>query len=99
MVLEAVKSRINKGLEPNLFFYRDNNRNEVDLIYKKSRELMPIEIKYSKTLNSDFYKGLYYFKRISPTTKKGYLLYPGNLTPDLPDIKVRNFIDTYEIFK
>jgi predicted AAA+ superfamily ATPase len=99
IVMEAVKTRLNKGLDPNLFFYRDNNGNEVDLIYKRSRELIPIEIKSAKTLNQSLFKGINYFRKISPNAGEGYLIYGGDLSPDADSIKVRNFTRTSEIFK
>jgi predicted AAA+ superfamily ATPase len=99
VVIEAVKARLNKGLDPNLFFYRDKNRNEVDLIYKRSRELVPIEIKSAKTLNTNFYKGIRYFRKVSPNAGEGYLIYAGELTPYVDSIKVRHFTRTYEIFE
>lgn len=99
VVNEALKARLNKGLDPNLFFYRDNNGNEVDLIYKRSRELVPIEIKSAKTWNRNLCKGIDYFRKISPNAGEGYLIYSGDLAPDFGAIKVRNFTRTYEIFE
>lgn len=99
VVLEAIKSRLNKGLDHNLYFFRDNNNNEVDLIFKKSGRLIPIEIKSSETLNSNFYKGLLYFKNLSPRVKTGYLVYGGKLSPGSDFVKVRHFSKTFEIFK
>jgi predicted AAA+ superfamily ATPase len=98
VVNEALKARLNKGLDPNLFFYRDNNGNEVDIIYKRSRELVPIEIKSAKTWNRSLCKGIEYFRKISPNAGEGYLIYSGDLAPDIDAIKVRNFTRTGEIF-
>ena len=99
VVMEAVKTRLNKGLDPNLFFYRDNNKNEVDLIYKQSSNLIPIEIKSAKTLNKKFFNGLNIFKKITSKASGGYLIYSGELSPDTDSIKVRHFTKTYEIFE
>lgn len=99
VVIEAVKARLNRGLDPNLFFYRDKNKNEVDLIFKRSRELVPIEIKSSKTYNPDFFKGLRHFRENAPNAGEGYLIYAGDLNPDIDFIKVRNFTRTGEIFE
>ena len=99
VVIEALKARLNKGLDPNLFFYRDNNLNEVDIIYKRSRDLVPIEIKSAKTWNKDFCHGINYFRSISKNAADGYLIYAGDLNPDLESIKVRHFSRTYEIFE
>jgi uncharacterized protein len=98
VVNEALKSRLNQGLDPNLFFYRDNNGNEVDLIYQRSRELVPIEIKSAKTWKRSLCKGIDYFRNISPRAAEGYLIYSGDLTPDMAGLKVRNFKSINEIF-
>ncbi len=97
VVIEAVKARLNKGLDPNMFFYRDNNKNEVDLIYKCANTLIPIEIKSAKTFNKVFFKGINYFKTITSRASEGYLIYSGQFTPDIGSNKVRHFTDTYEI--
>jgi len=51
VVAEAMKARLNRGTLPHLYFFRDNNGNEVDLLYQKGRSLVPIEIKASRTLS------------------------------------------------
>ena len=58
VLLELKKYRFNRGLEPSFFYYRDVQKNEVDVIYKKGHELIPIEIKSSKTFHSEFIKKL-----------------------------------------
>lgn len=35
IVMEALKRRYNRGKESNLYFYRDSNQNEIDLLLKK----------------------------------------------------------------
>ena len=34
VVVEALKSRLNKGKVPNLYFFRDSNGNEVDIVFE-----------------------------------------------------------------
>ena len=99
VVLEAVKTRLNKGLDPNLFYFRDNNKNEVDLIYKKQRMLTPIEIKSAMTFNENLLKGIAYFQRTSNQAQKGYLVYSGDLTFEKDNVHVINFKDVYKIFE
>ena len=98
VVMEAVKTRLNMGLDPNLFYFRDNNRNEVDLIYKKQKTLIPIEIKAAMTFNEHLLKGIKYFQRTSDQAQKGYLAYSGNLTFENDYANVINFKDVYKIF-
>ena len=44
VVIECLKTRANQGLLPNLYFYRDSNGNEADILYKHGRELTVIEV-------------------------------------------------------
>lgn len=98
VVLELFKARLNQGLEPNLYFYRDNHQNEVDLIYKQSNELIPIEIKASQTYNPDFLKGIKYYESIANSrVKKGYLVYTGPHEQQIGNVNVLNFKNAHNI--
>lgn len=58
IINEALKTRYNRGKESNLFFYRDSNGNEVDLLLKQGKDYKAIEIKSSQTYHPDFEKGI-----------------------------------------
>jgi predicted AAA+ superfamily ATPase len=58
VVSELYKKRLNTGLPIDLFFWRDNTGNEVDLIIEKEKGLQPIEIKSGSTYASDWSQGL-----------------------------------------
>lgn len=58
IISELVKARLNKGERAEFHFWRDSNRNEVDVIADVGDKLMPIEIKSGQTLNRDFFTGL-----------------------------------------
>jgi predicted AAA+ superfamily ATPase len=76
VVSELLKSRYNAGLESNLFFWRDNTGHEIDILVDKAGELHPIEIKSGKTISSDYFKGLEFWKKISGS-KSGTVVYAG----------------------
>ena len=99
VVIEALKSRLNAGREPDLYFYRDNRGNEVDLLFRRNRELIPIEIKSAMTFNTEFAKGITRFRKVAPTAQKGYIVYAGDLTPDLPHARVLRFTEMNSIFQ
>ena len=99
VVIEALKSRLNAGREPELYFYRDNRGDEVDLLFRRNRQLIPIEIKAAMTFNTEFVKGITRFRKIASTAQKGYVVYAGNLTPDLPHARVLRFTEVEEIFR
>lgn len=47
VVSEIIKSFYNKGIEPPIYFYRDTNQKEIDLLIEYDRTLYPVEIKTS----------------------------------------------------
>lgn len=98
VVMEAIKTRLNKGLDPNLYFFRDNNGNEVDLLYKKHNSLIPIEIKAAMTYNKKLVKGIEYFYKISNKSERGFLVYAGEQSIKSESFHVYNFRDTYTMF-
>ena len=68
VVSEIIKSFLNNGIDiNNLYFYRDNAGNEIDLIYEKNGILYPMEIKKSKEIKQDFIK---HFKVLNGSKKK-----------------------------
>lgn len=54
MVMEALKHRFNAGRESNLFFYRDSNKNEIDLVMLSGQHADGYEIKSASTYHPDF---------------------------------------------
>ena len=99
VVIEALKARLNAGKEPELYFYRDNKGNEVDLLFRQNRQLIPIEIKSAMTFNPEFAKGIAQFQKIASSAQKGHIIYAGNLTPELPHASVLHFNDVDNIFR
>ena len=61
---EIKKSYLNNGISPNMFFYRDNNQNEIDLIILNDGKLNLIECKSGKKFNLSDIKG---FKQLERT--------------------------------
>ena len=49
VVTEICKSYINVGKRPPLFFYRDSNKKEIDVIIQQGSTIYPVEIKKSAT--------------------------------------------------
>jgi len=78
VVTEFVKNRTNKALPINLYYWRDKAGHEIDLIIDNEEVLLPIEIKSGKTINSDFFKNLDYFKKITGF-QNSLIVYNGEL--------------------
>lgn len=79
VVGELVKSNFNIGERFSLYFWRDNHRKEVDVIFESGTKQAGIEIKSGQTIRSDAFAGLVYWKNLAkaddPLT---YLVYAGD---------------------
>lgn len=94
IIMEFFKMRYNQGKSDELYFFRDNNQLEVDLILKQKGQLIPIEIKSSETFQSYFLKGLEQFNQIAQSTPpSGFLIYAGENSMPIKDFQVLNFRD------
>lgn len=71
VIMEFLKERYNRGKNGGLYFYRDSNGTEVDLLVSNGSVYDCYEIKSSATYHSDFTKGLDGFKRAFPELTGG----------------------------
>ena len=53
VVLEVLKTLHNVGVKPNVYFYRDSQHNEADLLLETGDKLQLLEIKAAQTVASD----------------------------------------------
>lgn len=63
VVCELMKRRYNQGLAANLYFWRSNTGDEVDVLIEQGDKLMPVEIKSGQTFHTDFLAGLHKWQR------------------------------------
>ncbi|MFN4005161.1 MAG: ATP-binding protein [Hylemonella sp.] len=66
IVMEALKDRYNAGASGEMYFYRDAEGHEVDLLLPVGGRLHAIEIKAGATVNPDYFKGLRSFAMHHP---------------------------------
>lgn len=92
IVMEAIKHRYNMGLEGGVFFYRDSNQNEVDLLIKQEGEITAIEVKSSMTYSSSFEKALTQIEGWikTPISKKA-IVYSGDFENTSGNINLINY--------
>jgi len=85
-------------IEANLFYYRDSNQNEVDVVLPVADRLIPIEIKSSQTFNKNFLKGLNYFADIANNSvDSGFVIYAGQTEQHVDQFQLLNFLNTYQV--
>jgi len=98
VICEIIKKRHNQGKDSQLFFYRDSNMNEVDVVFQNGRSLIPVEIKAAQTFNKDFTKNLNYFMKLfSARSKKGYLVYSGKTEQTIGKVQLINYKNASQI--
>lgn len=80
VISELIKKSSDLGIEPDLYFWRDSEGHELDVLYDKG-DIVPIEIKSGETINSDFFKGIDYWKKQLGNDKcASALIYGGSKT-------------------
>lgn len=77
-VSEACKQQGHAGYPDQLWFYRDSNGNEVDLLSGHEAALSGWEIKAAMTVSSDFFKGLDSMERVMGPLSSRSVIYAGN---------------------
>ena len=58
VISELLKQRYNQGLLSDLYFWRNNTGDEVDVLIEQGEMLQPVEIKSGQTFHADFLSGL-----------------------------------------
>ncbi len=91
VVLEAIKARYNAGKDANMYFFRDSNGMEIDLLQSAGRTLYPMEIKAARTYSKDFTKNIDKFQKLSDKAGPGSVVYAGDSQQKLGDTQLVNF--------
>ncbi len=77
VVMEALKSRWNQGVDPDLYHIRDSGGFEIDLVLSRQRQLFPVEIKASRSFRAEFFRNLERSAHWSETIQPGAVIYAG----------------------
>lgn len=77
VVIEVLKQRYNSGYDANLYFFRDSNGSEIDLLCKTSNGLVGIEIKAASTWHGKFAKQLVRFAANNHPLNQSWVVYNG----------------------
>jgi predicted AAA+ superfamily ATPase len=80
VLLEIVKAFVNRGEEPQIYFWRTSAGVEVDLVVEAGGELIPIEVKLSATPRPAMASGIRTFQQdLGAKAGKGFVVHPGDV--------------------
>jgi len=92
-VIEVLKSRYNQGRNAELYYFRDSNGNEIDLLCKTGDGLVGVEIKSASTWNSSFSKSLTNFSESNEKLAGRIVVYSGSRIDLSSGVQVRSYKD------
>lgn len=78
VIVDLIKHFQANGLRSTMTFFRDSNKNEIDLIIELKGKTIPIEIKASETMDSSFFKTLTWFQEQKKNDQKAVVVYGGD---------------------
>lgn len=98
VVSEIHKQFYHEGKRPSLYFWADKCH-EIDLVFEKSENLIPLEIKSSNTIKDHLFKSLDYWSRITGFDHaNSYLIYSGEKSFDHTKAQIKSWNDLPKIF-
>ena len=89
VVSEIMKTYLNNGKEPFVYYYRDKDAKEIDIVLEHDGILNPIEIKKSSNPGSELVKVFGLLDKASMTHSKGAVIC---MKPELSVIDRENYI-------
>ena len=93
VIADIVKGALNRGIRPEIYFFRDSHGNEIDLLIKEDGVLIPVEIKSAATFSTDFVKGLERFKDLGlDRVAAGAVLYDGEQRFKIRGVRIFNHL-------
>lgn len=103
IVMEVIKHFAHQGSRANVFFFRDSNGQEVDLIIDYGMKQIPIEIKSSGTFNQNFLNGITYWQKLTAKSKEttkqpGFIIYSGKQAYQSQDYSLLEWSNLDKLF-
>ncbi|MDN5939174.1 MAG: DUF4143 domain-containing protein, partial [Salinisphaera sp.] len=90
VVSELAKGRSNRGLVPNLYFWRDRHGLEVDCLLDQGTALSLVEVKSGKTVPADAFNAIRSLRELAGPKHDGedWLVYGGERNERRSDVTV-----------
>ncbi len=98
IISEFIKKRLHFGRNDNIFYFRESNGNEIDIIIDTGSGPIPVEIKSAQTVNPSMFKNLKYFSRIEKEAKGSGLIIGRDGFEIRTDCVVSGYSSVYKLF-
>jgi len=76
VLLEILKQKYNTGSQALLYYWKENNGLEIDLLIDNGKKIVPVEIKAAQTFDNSHFKNIIHWNKISGN-KGGIVVYDG----------------------
>lgn len=77
ITVDLIKIFNAQGLRYMLTFFRDTNKNEIDLIIEVGGKTIPVEIRASESINNKFFDMISWFREKTQNDQEGVVVYGG----------------------
>lgn len=91
VVGEYLKNKYNSQDRSKLYYWREKNGKEVDLLEDDGGKLMAVEVKLGQTLSDGMVANIKYFQKLSEEKVEGVLVYGGDESQNRSGWKVRSW--------
>jgi predicted AAA+ superfamily ATPase len=98
IIADLMKNYYNRVEAPPLYYWRDNTGNEIDCLIDEGSAIKSVEIKSATTINSNFFKGLNFYKSLNVASKP-YLIYGGSSGMQRKEAQIVAWNDTKQILE
>lgn len=80
--MEIIKSYLHHGRNPRVYFYRDQEKREIDLLIEENGILYPVEIKKSAAIHNMKFRGFSMLENLdTPIGYGGVICFANTLIP------------------
>ncbi len=98
--LRSYESAWNRGIRPEIYFFRDSHGNEIDLPIREKGALIPVEIKSAATFSPDFVGRVEWFQTLGGArVTVGAVLYNGEQSFNIRNVRVFNPLQGEDIWE
>lgn len=98
IISEFLKKRLHFGRSDNIYYFRESNGNEIDVIIDTGGGPIPVEIKSGQTINQSMFKNLKYFSRIQKNINNSGLIIGRDGFETRTDFIISGYTSVYKLY-